>query len=1238
MHTDQPSDGPRPGTARVPTPPVLQPRSESERRRLAELVPATDDAKTVISSRHVGQVAHAPTFNGEFRGRRLAHFELVEPIGAGGMAAVIKATDLTLGRAVALKILPPQTAADAEHVTRFQSEARAAAKLDHENVARVYFCGEDQGVYFIAFEFVEGENLRTIIDRRGTLPVAETVRYMLQVAAGLAHAAERGVVHRDVKPSNIIITPAGRAKLVDMGLARHRDAAADGLTRSGVTLGTFDYISPEQALEPRSADVRSDIYSLGCTFYHALTGVPPVPEGTAAKKLDAHQHVPPPDPRRFNPAIPDDVVAVLGRMMAKDPRDRYQRPEDLVHDLLVIARRTMGAGSLAPSTGTTDEGLWVDAPLPANPRRTGLWAAAAVLAVVLLVAVIEAGRPTPPVSGVNVARLVAPPTETDSADTKTPAANVPVTERDGPSTPKNSPPPHAVLTVHEVADADQLRELFRQDVHELHVRLTGTEPYVLNDAEGEGDPAGLSFAGKRLVLEAADPASPAVIRFKAAPAGDGKSAAALAVTGKDGAAVTATVRGVRFEIDGGPEVPAAAIAARDVDKLDVDRCSFVMPDQPVGARPAGAVVVQGRAPDRSTVALKDCLFVRGTQAVQLLGRANVYAQHCCFGPHAGGVIHLRDTDAADGGGTLVRLEHCSALLDGGAVVWAEDGAGGAIQVGHCLFSSPAPTAPAPRGARDDEAGAVLVRQTGAAAGVLTYQGLLGLDGNSERNGYHNLAALWCDETSPAAPRRATTLEDARALSSAGRDDVRRTAEFRDDGGMELAQSPWADPAPLARLADAAKTNAPPGAARDAFAVNLRLSRLRLSRPQFGVLGALRNVWGPSYPTTPPPDAEPPVVRAKVVNPAAPRMDAERGIYTSLAHAVLDARPGDTILIQKTGPLEVEPLRLERPDLRLTIKAFPRYRPVLMLPPPVEPDAALFGVLDGELRLEGLDFALRPGRSACRSQAVVSMAGGGACSFVNCVLTLEEIEGVSLSAVLVPEVSAARPGTGSFPRLRFETCFIRGKGDLLTARAGRRFEIDLDGTLAALDGSLVSAGGAAREPAAGPAQVRLRRSTAVLTESVLDLRSGRDEDARRGSTPPPVALACENSLLAAANGRALVRVDGVDSDDQVRQLLTWTSRQTVYVNTGSALVEVVPANPERMPQPTPFDADKWLAFTREADPAATLVRLRFANPPGTDRPWARSRPADLRTKPADPSRAGVAADIGAPLDSLPAPGE
>ena len=222
-----------------------------------------------------------------------------------------------------------------------------------------------RGCYYIAFEFVEGATLRELIDNAARCRSPKLVPLMVQIAEGLAHAAERGVVHRDVKPSNIIVGSDGRAKLVDMGLARHLDGAAGGVTQSGVTLGTFDYISPEQALEPRTADARSDIYSLGCTMYHALTGQPPVPDGTAAKKLQHHQSVPPPDPRTLNPAIPDSVATVLARMMAKDPLDRYQQVGQLVDDLRALADSLKPA---APKTRSSAEiRLWAHAASPAHP-------------------------------------------------------------------------------------------------------------------------------------------------------------------------------------------------------------------------------------------------------------------------------------------------------------------------------------------------------------------------------------------------------------------------------------------------------------------------------------------------------------------------------------------------------------------------------------------------------------------------------------------------------------------------------------------------------------------------------------------------------------------------------------------------------------------------------------------------------------------------------------------------------
>lgn len=303
-------------------------------------------------------------------GERLNHFELLSYVGGGGMGAVFRARDSMLNREVALKVLSRDQGADDETRRRFQNEAQSAARLDHDNIARVYYVGEDQGLNYIAFEFIEGVNLRDLVEQRGPLPLPEAISYTLQVAEALAHASSRDVVHRDIKPSNVIITAHGRAKLVDMGLARlHQvDRSADDLTASGVTLGTFDYISPEQAYDPRSADVRSDIYSLGCALYFMLTGQPPFPEGTVLQKLLQHKSEPPPDPRDFNRDLPDALAAILHRMLAKAPTERYQTAQDLIGQLQGLADRYGGlpvAPRAAPWTVPAPTApAWLDRHLP----------------------------------------------------------------------------------------------------------------------------------------------------------------------------------------------------------------------------------------------------------------------------------------------------------------------------------------------------------------------------------------------------------------------------------------------------------------------------------------------------------------------------------------------------------------------------------------------------------------------------------------------------------------------------------------------------------------------------------------------------------------------------------------------------------------------------------------------------------------------------------------------------------
>jgi serine/threonine-protein kinase len=305
---------------------------------------AADEQATVISSRPPGSSSDAPPLlpplevGKLLEGEQLGQFELRQFVGGGGMGVVFRGWDKTLNREVAVKVLSSDQSTDEETLRRFRNEAQSAARLDHPNIARVHGMGEDRGVHYIIFEFIEGVNLRDLVDRHGQLPIDEAIDYTLQVAEALDHASQRDVIHRDIKPSNVLITAEGNAKLVDMGLARlHQvEHTNNDLTASGVTLGTFDYISPEQARDPRSADVRSDLYSLGCSLYFMLVGQPPFPNGTVLQKLLQHQGDPPPDPRNLRRELPSDLVRSVSRLLAKSPAQRHQSPAELIDDLSAI--------------------------------------------------------------------------------------------------------------------------------------------------------------------------------------------------------------------------------------------------------------------------------------------------------------------------------------------------------------------------------------------------------------------------------------------------------------------------------------------------------------------------------------------------------------------------------------------------------------------------------------------------------------------------------------------------------------------------------------------------------------------------------------------------------------------------------------------------------------------------------------------------------------------------------------
>jgi serine/threonine protein kinase len=270
---------------------------------------------------------------GELSGHPRYH--VLRLLGQGGMGAVYLAEHRHMGRSVALKVINPDLLNHHGALSRFQQEVRAAAKLDHPNIVAAFDADHAGSLHFLVMEHVEGQNLADYLAEKGPLPVAEACNIIRQAALGLHHAHERGMVHRDIKPHNLMLTPSNQVKVLDFGLARFaadpiqssevsKSSEVFGLTGPGTVVGTTDYIAPEQARDAHGADGRADIYSLGCSLYHLLTGNPPFPEGSALEKLRRHAREEPYPLCAQRTDVPDALAAVVSRMMAKKPEDRYQ--------------------------------------------------------------------------------------------------------------------------------------------------------------------------------------------------------------------------------------------------------------------------------------------------------------------------------------------------------------------------------------------------------------------------------------------------------------------------------------------------------------------------------------------------------------------------------------------------------------------------------------------------------------------------------------------------------------------------------------------------------------------------------------------------------------------------------------------------------------------------------------------------------------------------------------------------
>jgi serine/threonine protein kinase len=1126
----------------------------------------SDDAPTVISQILPKSVRPEDLLRSDLRGQHLSHFELLEPIGAGGMAAVIRARDTQLDRTVALKILPPDMAANPESVLRFQQEARAAAKLDHENIARVFFCGEDQGLHFISFEFVEGEDLRTHIRKHGKLPVADAVNYLLQIAGGLAHAAERGVVHRDIKPSNIIVTPDGRAKLVDMGLARSMEPHADpALTESGVTLGTFDYISPEQALEPRQADVRSDIYSLGCTFYHALTGQAPVPQGTAAKKLHHHQNVGPVDPRQLNPDIPDEIAGILARMMAKDPKDRYQRPEDLIQHL------SQQQGAIG-AVSNKSSGISVIQSSPARSNTGFLWWASAAAVVLLTVFVLQ---------GILSRNKL--PSKANAGDERT--RNSTGIPPDGGNS-ENKPAKTQV-----VHNAEELALALQNPSLQMDIRLATDLIDLSKDADSR-PPLVFAGEGSQVTIRPTEglPHRP-VIRLT----GSAAIPVFAALTIQKG---HVTLRHLRFEIDAGndPGVRLAALKLQETGNLTVEDCEF----EQIGASSSSrlsSVLVEGPSddpsPSRLTLVLEKCYFtgrerngaptpVYGQDAVTLDGSARVQLLNCAFGPH-NAIVHFLE------GKSQLEVRYISALMTDGAVFLVEQGARADIPMLESLISCP-----------DNHLtsrGAALISQKGGSPEDVDFSG--------HWNCYHDLDDFWIINGVPQRSKN-WPMED-----------------------QILAMSPWLDKDPLSKLRE--------GNPKKAFQPDLNVPELRFSDR---LVGVHKCTWGLVFDTTAPQieEKKTELVNTLIVDPTVAKDG--NGVYTQLEIAIAHAKPGDTILL-KHGPdrvMKIDRIRLEKPQIDLTIKPYEGYHPILTLGQSPDSEAGMFRLHDGKLQLKDLEFLLTNDPAAFQSRAVVSVVGDGECVLSNCVVTLDKGDSnpdrdfAMVTLLDSASVMKMEPqSTPHIPEIRVEKCFIRGKGEMIAVRSSRPFHLVADKSLVVLDGSLFAMKGSSRDiPVQPPCSITLSRITTYLTQHLICLRALEQQGTNRKGLVQTQVTSAADCLFAAAGDKSLVHLDGVDNPDDMNKYLTWAENRNNEFSKYDRLLDQQASGQAGTP-PAPYDRAKWDSFTNAN--GTRYEPVKFAAVPSAESSLTQVPPTAFRVQP----QSGMPPfDCGVVINDLPAP--
>ena len=344
----------RSGLATAPEVESLRTSHAAKSRSAAEL------AAILVKDGRLTQYQAQTLLNGDGQKLVLSNYTVLEQIGAGGMGIVLKARHRRMRRDVALKILPASATDSETALRRFHREVEAAARLSHPNIVAAYDAGEDHGTAFYVMEYIEGRNLYAHVKRKGPLPVEVALDCVNQAASGLEYAHAHGVIHRDIKPSNLLVDRQGTLKILDMGLARIQADDVQGiseLTGTGAVMGTIDYMAPEQALDSRQADERSDIYSLGATLHYLLTAQRLLPGETPGQKIQALL-ADSPDPtaslQTDRAGISDNVEQIFQKMIARNPDERYQTMSEVRNDLEVV-RSSLISDAAAQDLSTAEK-------------------------------------------------------------------------------------------------------------------------------------------------------------------------------------------------------------------------------------------------------------------------------------------------------------------------------------------------------------------------------------------------------------------------------------------------------------------------------------------------------------------------------------------------------------------------------------------------------------------------------------------------------------------------------------------------------------------------------------------------------------------------------------------------------------------------------------------------------------------------------------------------------------------